>query len=148
MKPPPNQDNYLDRNPESIVPNPHTKPTEFLLNFSYTGPHFSSSDYLDVNARQKKFTFEDFTNSRGNRFRIRWDGWYLSAHIIHNNDVYDLHDQDLFHNGIFFVNPLYLPSRHLILGNENATLNHIYLVYHSFSVDRHGLQPTGRRHKA
>ena len=33
-----------------------------------------------------------------------------------------------------------LPSRHLILDNENATLNHIYLVYHSFSVDKHGLQ--------
>ena len=38
------------------------------------------------------------------------------------------------------MNPLDLPSRHLILGNENATLNHVYLVYHSFSIDRHGLQ--------
>ena len=44
MEPTPNQDNYLDCDPESTVPNPHTKPTEFLLNFSYTGLQFSSSD--------------------------------------------------------------------------------------------------------
>ena len=83
---------------------------------------------------------EDFTNSGGNRFRIPWDGWYFSARILQNNDVYGLHDQDFVHNGKKLVNPLDLPSCHFILGNENATLNHIYLVYHSFSVDRHGLQ--------
>ena len=39
----PNQDNSLDCDPELTFPNLHTKPTEFLLNFSYTGTHFSSS---------------------------------------------------------------------------------------------------------
>lgn len=94
----------------------------------------------DGDARRRKLMLEDFTSSRGNWFRVPWDGWYFSARILHNNDVYGLHDQDFVHNGKKLVNPLDLPSRHLILGNENATLNHIYLVYHSFSVDRHGLQ--------
>ena len=43
MEPTPNQDNYLDCDPESTVLNPHTKPTEFLLKLSYTEPQFSSS---------------------------------------------------------------------------------------------------------
>jgi hypothetical protein len=45
------------------------------------------------------------------------------------------------------VNPLNLPSRHLILGNENATLNYIYLVYHSFFSDRHGLHEGDIKHE-
>ena len=44
------------------------------------------------------------------------------------------------HNGKKLVNPLDSPTRHLILSNKHASLNHIYLVYASFSVDQHGLQ--------
>ena len=44
MESTPHQDKYLDCDPESTGPNPHTKSTEFLSNFSYTGPHFSSSE--------------------------------------------------------------------------------------------------------
>ena len=94
----------------------------------------------DGDARQRKLMLEDFTSSGGNRFRVPWDGWYFNSRILHNNNVYGLHDQDFIHNGKKLVNPLDLPSRHLILGNEIATLNHIYLVYQLFSVDRHGLQ--------
>ena len=44
MEPTANQDNSFDCDPESTVPNPHTKPTGILLNFSYTEPRFSSSE--------------------------------------------------------------------------------------------------------
>ena len=44
------------------------------------------------------------------------------------------------HNGNKLVNPLDSPTRHLILGEEHASLNHIYLVYATFSIDQHGLQ--------
>ena len=36
MEPTLNQDNSPDCDPELTVPNPHTKQTKFLLNFSYT----------------------------------------------------------------------------------------------------------------
>ena len=101
----------------------------------------------DGDARQRKLMLEDFTSSGGNQFRIPWDGWYFSARILQNNDVYGLHDQDFVHNGKKLVNPLDLSSRHLIFGNENATLNHVYLVYHSFSADRHGLQDGDIKHE-
>ena len=42
---------------------------------------------------------EDFMSSGGNRFRVPWDGWYFSVHILDNNDIYGLHDQNFVHNG-------------------------------------------------
>lgn len=49
----------------------------------------------------------------------------ISAEILENGDIYELHDQDFTHNGKKHINPLDSTTRHLILGAENATLNHV-----------------------
>ena len=83
---------------------------------------------------------EDYGATDGIQFTIPWEGWLFSAKVFATSNVYGLHDQDFVHNGNKLVNPLDSPTRHLILGKEHAFLNHIYLVYASFSVDQHGLQ--------
>lgn len=51
-----------------------------------------------------------------------------------------MHDQDFVHNGKKLVNVLDKPKRQLTLGDVWVTLNHVIIVYDSFSIDKHMLR--------
>ena len=73
------------------------------------------------------------------RPKVNWEGWVLSARLNFKGEVLRLYDQDYIHNGKFFINPLDSPVRALQLGPETCFLEHIGLVYNTFTVDEHGL---------
>ena len=57
-----------------------------------------------------------------------------------DRDVYVLNDQGFVHGGKKLVSLLDSPTRQLVIGQVWITLNHVAMVYNSFSIDEHMLQ--------
>lgn len=82
---------------------------------------------------------EDYKCSEGTRYGMDWPGWLLTARIVDRLDVSGLHDHDYIHNGKKLVNPLDSMARTLMLGGDLCSINHVGMVYNTFSYDEHGL---------
>jgi hypothetical protein len=97
--------------------------------------HTSNGD-----SKRRQLMLADFTSTSGNRFRIEWEGWQLSAKLHEGNRVTGLHDQDFIHNGKKLVNPLDSPVKTMQLGEDVCCLEHIGHVYNKFTFNQHGLR--------
>ncbi|KAL2643716.1 hypothetical protein R1flu_011303 [Riccia fluitans] len=93
----------------------------------------------DGDARRRKLMLEDYLGSEGQRWTVGWDGWMLSGIVLDSGDVYALGDQDPIHDGKKMINPLDRSSYPIVLGDFHACLEHVQLVYKSYSHDHHGL---------
>ena len=67
----------------------------------------------------------DLTSIGGNRFRIEWKGWKLSAKLHEGSRVTRLHDQDFIYKGKKLMNPLNSPVKTTQLGEDVCCLEHI-----------------------
>jgi hypothetical protein len=76
----------------------------------------------------------------GSRYELPWEGFVLSASVVHSGSVSGLHDQDFIHNGKKLINPLDSLVRVLQLGGDVCYLEHVSQMYNKFSFDEHGLR--------
>ena len=96
----------------------------------------------DGDSRQHQLMLEDYKCSKGTRFGVDWPGWLLTARIVDGLNVSGLHDQDYVHNGKKLVNPSDSVARTLMLGGDLYSINHVGMVYSTFSYNKHGLLQT------
>ena len=94
----------------------------------------------DGDSRRRQLMLADYVGDDGQRFRIPWDGWLLSAGVDADGGIYGLHDQDFIHNSKKLIDLLDSPVRVLQLGGDICCLEHIGLVYNRFTFDEHGLK--------
>ena len=98
----------------------------------------------DGDSRRRKIMLQLMRSKEGLRFQpIPQDlGFVLSCRkeIKGNNYVVrDLGDQDYIHNHKKLLNPLDHSSRVLMMGTDIVHMNHLKLVYETFSHTEHGL---------
>jgi hypothetical protein len=60
-------------------------------------------------SRRRKVMLVDYLSDSGERYRIPWDGWLMSACIDSEDRVLGFHDQDYVHNDKKLINPLDSP---------------------------------------
>ena len=98
----------------------------------------------DVDSRRRKLMLQLMKSKEGLQFQpIPQDlGFALSCREEmkgNNYVVRDLGDQDYIHNHKKLLNPLDHSSRVLMMGNNIVHMNHLQLVYDTFSHNEHGL---------
>ena len=93
----------------------------------------------DGDSRRRQLILEDYKCKEGTRFGVDWLGWLLTVRLTEGNSVSGLYDQDYIHNGKKLVNPLDSVARTLMLGGDLCSINHVAMVYNTFSYEQHGL---------
>ena len=93
----------------------------------------------DGECRRWQLILKDYKCKEGTQFVVDWPGWFLTAHIADGTKVSGLHNQDYIHNGKKPVNPLDSVARTLMLGGDLCSINHLGMVYNTFSYAQHGL---------
>ena len=98
----------------------------------------------DGDSRRRKLMLQLLRSKEGFRFQpIPHDlGFVLSCRKELRSHTYvlrDLGDQDYIHNHKKLLNPLDHSSRVLMMGNNTVHMNHLQLVYDTFSHHDHGL---------
>ena len=98
----------------------------------------------DGDSRRRKLMLQLMRSNEGLRFQpIPQDlGFVLGCRKELKGHTYvlrDLGDQDYIHNHKKLLNPLDHSSRVLMMGNNTVHMNHLQLVYDTFSHHEHGL---------
>ena len=93
----------------------------------------------DGDSRCWQLMLKDYKCKEGMQFTVDWLRWLLTMRIADGTKVSGLHDQDYIHNGKKLVNLLDSVARTLMVGGDLCNINHLGMVYNTFSCDQHGL---------